>query len=51
MRAEIIRFDIWVMAASAVLLVLLARSGWRVSRREGGLMLALYVAYLGWLLI
>lgn len=49
--AEIIRFDIWVMAAAALLLVLFARSGWRVTRREGGLMLTLYLAYLGWLLI
>lgn len=42
--------DIWVMCASAVALVLLSRTGWRVSRREGGAMLAAYVIYLGVLL-
>jgi cation:H+ antiporter len=47
---EIIQLDIWVMAAAAILLVVLARTGWRIGRIEGGVMLALYVAYLGWLL-
>lgn len=47
---EIIRLDIWVMAAAALLLVLFARSGWRISRTEGVVMIGLYLAYLGWLL-
>lgn len=47
--AEIARVDIWVMVAATALLLLLVRSGWRVSRREGALMLALYVGYVGWL--
>lgn len=48
---EIIRLDIWVMCAATAFLVILARSGWTLDRREGGLMLASYSAYLGWLLI
>lgn len=46
---EIAAFDIWVMCAATALLVLFARTGWRVGRREGGLMLALYIAYLVYL--
>lgn len=51
MRAppEIASFDIWVMCAATALMVFFARTGWRVGRREGGLMLALYAAYLAWL--
>lgn len=48
--AQIIEFDMWVLAASAVLLVVFARTGRRISRLEGAVMLALYVAYLAWLL-
>lgn len=47
---EIIRLDIWVMCAATALLVLFARTGWRLARREGAVMLAAYLAYLGWLL-
>ncbi|MEQ9258937.1 MAG: calcium/sodium antiporter [Roseovarius sp.] len=47
---EIIRLDIWVMTGAALLLMVFARTGWRIGRREGGLMLALYLAYLVWLL-
>jgi len=36
-------------AASAVLLVVFSRTGDRVNRWEGGLLVALYAAYLGWL--
>ena len=43
---EIARLDIWVMLAATLLLVLFATTGWRVSRREGALLLAGYVAYL-----
>ncbi len=46
---EIIRLDIWVMAAATLLMLAVAVSGWRISRREGAVMLAGYVAYLGWL--
>jgi cation:H+ antiporter len=43
---EIARFDVWVMLAATVLLVLLATTGWRLSRREGMLLLASYGLYL-----
>jgi cation:H+ antiporter len=44
--AEIVRLDIWVMLATALLLVVFAVTGWRVSRREGAVFLAAYAAYL-----
>lgn len=47
---EIIRLDIWVMCAATVLLVFVARTGWRIGRFEAGLMLVCYIGYLGWLL-
>ncbi|MEI4195805.1 calcium/sodium antiporter [Roseovarius sp. E0-M6] len=47
---EIIRLDIWVMSAAALLIIVFTRSGWRLARREGGVLLACYVGYLGWLL-
>ena len=43
---EIIRLDAWVMMATAVLLVVFAVTGWRVSRREGAVCLVAYAAYL-----
>jgi cation:H+ antiporter len=43
---EIIRLDVWVMMATAVLLVLFAVSGWRVSRWEGAVCLIAYAGYL-----
>ncbi len=46
---EIAEFDIWVMLVATVLLLFFAISGWRVSRREGAVLLALYVCYLGYL--
>lgn len=48
---EIAALDIWVMLAATALLVVFARTGWRVGRREGAVMLALYAAYLAWLLV
>jgi cation:H+ antiporter len=47
---EIVAFDIWVMAATTLLLGLFARTGWRIGRREGAAMLLGYAMYLGWLL-
>jgi cation:H+ antiporter len=44
--AEIVRFDNLVMIGATVMLLVLARSGHRISRAEGGLMLALYAGYL-----
>jgi cation:H+ antiporter len=44
--AEIVRFDIWVMVGTTILLVVFATTGWRVSRREGAVLLAAYAGYL-----
>lgn len=41
----IANFDAWVMVAAALLLLVVARTGWRVGRREGGVLLACYAAY------
>jgi len=38
--------DLGVLVALAVLLLPLARSGWRLTRAEGGLLLACYAGYL-----
>ncbi len=48
--AEIVRFDIWVMAASTVALTVAAATGWQVTRREGAALLAVYAGYLWWLI-
>ena len=47
--AEIAMRDIWVMLVAAGALIAVAVTGWRINRTEGGIMLALYAAYLGWL--
>lgn len=49
--SQIIGLDIWVMCASALVLLLFARTHWTVSRREGGIFLLAYLAYLGFLLL
>lgn len=43
--AEIAQFDIWVMLGVTALLLVQLRSGWRLSRVEGGLLVALYAVY------
>jgi cation:H+ antiporter len=43
--AEIAGFDIWVMLGATALLIVQLRSGWRLSRLEGALLVALYVGY------
>ncbi|MGJ8622297.1 MAG: calcium/sodium antiporter [Yoonia sp.] len=48
--AEIIRLDIWVLCAATLVLIGFARSGWTISRREGGLFVVGYAIYLGVLL-
>lgn len=48
--SEIARFDIWILCATALLLVAFARSGWTISRREGGFLVLAYAAYLAALL-
>ena len=42
--------DVWVMAAATLLLLAQLRSGWRVSRAEGALLLAGFVGYTIYLL-
>ncbi|ETX14371.1 sodium:calcium antiporter [Roseivivax halodurans JCM 10272] len=46
---QIARFDIWVMLAATVLLVVFASTGRRIGRREGAALFVLYGAYL-WML-
>lgn len=43
---EILRSDLWWMIGTTVLLLPLMRSGSRISRAEGGLLLGVYVAYI-----
>lgn len=47
--AEIARIDIWVMLGVTALLIVQLRSGWRLSRVEGALLVALYCAYTAFL--
>lgn len=42
---EVARFDVWVMLGVTALLLVQLRSGWKLSRAEGGLLFALYAAY------
>ena len=49
--AEIARFDIWALVGVTALLLVQLRSGWRVSRAEGALLLTLFVAYTIFLLL
>jgi cation:H+ antiporter len=46
---QIIRFDNLVMIAASILLVVFAYTGRHISRMEGGLLMVLYVGYVGWL--
>lgn len=46
---EIARLDIWVLAAATLLMVLFARRLGKITRAEGFLLVAGYVAYVGWL--
>jgi len=43
---EMVRFDIWVMIGAAGLVLLFGRTGWRIGRREGALLILGYAAYL-----
>lgn len=43
---EMVRFDVWVLLASACLLVLFAATGGRIGRREGLALLALYGGFM-----
>lgn len=47
--AEIAQFDIWMLVAVTALLIVQLRSGWRLSRIEGALLVVLYAGYTGFL--
>ena len=47
--AEIAAFDIWVMLGVTALLIVQLRSGWRLTRIEGALLVALYAGYTAFL--
>ena len=47
---ELVRQDMWWMIGSAALLLPLMRSGSRLTRAEGGLLIAVYLVYLAILL-
>jgi cation:H+ antiporter len=47
--AEIARVDIWVMLGVTTLLIVQLRSGWRLSRVEGAVLVALYAGYTAFL--
>ena len=46
---EIAAFDVWAMLAATALALFLIRTGWRVTRLEGALLLGCYALYL-WLI-
>lgn len=46
---DIAGFDVWVMLAATLLLLVFAVTRWRVSRWEGAVFLACYALYVGWL--
>jgi cation:H+ antiporter len=46
---EIATFDNLVMVAVSAIFLLMARTGWRIGRREGAVLLAGYVAYVYWI--
>lgn len=48
--SEIANLDIWVLCATTLILVAFAQSGWTITRREGGLFVMGYAAYLAVLL-
>lgn len=43
---SILRFDVWVMAAASVLVVVMLRSGWRLGRPEAAFLLLCYAGFL-----
>ena len=49
--AEIAQFDIWVMAAVTALLLMQLRTGWRITRAEGGMLVVLAIGYTLFLLM
>ncbi len=48
---NIAKMDMWLMAGVAVLLAIALRTGFKLSRIEGGVMLTLYMGYMAWLFV
>lgn len=48
--ASIVRFDLWVMVAATLALVIFGWTRWQITRSEGGLLLGAYVVYVGYLM-
>jgi cation:H+ antiporter len=48
---QMVGFDIPLMIAATVLLLVFAWTGARISRREGAIFVSLYAAYVGWLVV
>lgn len=48
---DIARFDIWIMLGVTALLLVQLRSGWKISRAEGAVLLALYIGYAAFLFL
>lgn len=44
---EILIRDIWVMLGATAVLVVMAITGWRITRTEGAVLMLLYAAYIG----
>lgn len=49
--SEIASFDIWVLLGTTMLLGLFLRTGWTLKRWEGGVFLAIYAGYVGYLTV
>lgn len=49
--AEIARFDIWVLAGVTALLLVQLRSGWKITRTEGAVLLTLFASYTAFLIL
>ena len=43
---QLLRFDVWVMAGTAFVLLPVMFSGWRIGRREGAAFLLAYAVYI-----
>ena len=49
--AEIAAFDVWVMAGVTAALLVMLRTGWKITRTEGAVLAAAYVGYTAYLLM
>lgn len=47
LNERIVQFDQWVLLGASLLLLLFLRTGYRLNRLEGGILLAGYAAYIG----